>query len=381
MGQVSELLAKLNSSLSYRSKSALATDKTLVDNPSAIYKKAIQTAIAPDIFEGAMDFEAIVLLTFETDSETTFFSKLAQGMRALPLFTGFEGEASKAYYFCYIPRLHGHMINPLEFVERGDISEFITRVERLPFFLSSPTIEQDSPIGIGSLVTISFMDSNRSASAGIISSVQMRNNIDLSGQFTTGIAAHGRANALPPRTNLVCEGPSSDATESDIYEAYQEDGMTQELAEEIISASKELGINPAWLANAMHFESGYTFDPSKQHPSSTRATGLIQFTKKTAKELGTTTEQLRKMTVSEQMKYVVKYFNLARIPQMTSQEDVYMAIYFPTSVGQGSDFDIYQWHVENEGPVAARKYLRNNNGTKTVGDYVSAANSRAKLPC
>jgi len=196
MGEVSELLAKLNSSLSYRSKSALATAKTLVDNPSAIYKKALHSTLAPDIFEGIMDFEAVVLLTFAQDSEITFFSRLAQGMRALASSAGAGGETSKTYYFCYIPRLHGHVINPLEFIEGGHLSEFITRVERLPFFLLSPTIEPDPSIGVGSVVTISFMDSNRTT--GVISSVQIRNDIDLSKALVVARKALEEGDALPP---------------------------------------------------------------------------------------------------------------------------------------------------------------------------------------
>jgi hypothetical protein len=199
MGEVSELLAKLNSSLAYRSKSALATSKTLVDNPSAIYKKAIQSALAPDIFEGIWGFEAVVLLTFAQDKEITFFSRLAQSLQDLPLSTsgGSSGnETSKIYYFCYIPRLHGHMINPFEILESGRLTEFITRVERLPFFLMSPTVETASPIGIGSVVTVSFSDPNRTV--GIISSVQIVNDIDLSQETIKPREALEEGDALPP---------------------------------------------------------------------------------------------------------------------------------------------------------------------------------------
>jgi len=370
-GKFSVAIGQLNPGLTSRSRAPVVGQGVIVDNPLSIYQKSIKNSITTDSFDGVSVLRGIVLGSSNPNSEDGWLSKLLS-------FVNSDSEHTVTRLICMIPEMHAHLGNPFNYFSSPE--QYLRRAMRFPVYDYYPG--PDGPtemVGIGSIVEITFTDPDKTE--GFISKIVQQTDEVLDNNNTKGRSAFQAGNALPPITNQSCKETSPDATATDIYNAYENDGMTQELAEEIIKASEDLDINPAWLANAMHFESGYTFDPSKQHPSSTKATGLIQFTESTAKELDTTTEQLRKMTVSEQMKYVVKYFNLARIPRMTSQEDVYMAIYFPRSLGQGSDFDIYQWHVENKGPAAARKYLRNNNGTKTVGDYVSAANSRAKLPC
>ena len=363
-------LGQLNPGLSSRSRNPVVRQSTITDDPMAIYKKSVRNSVASDSLEGVSVLRAIVLGASKQDSEEGWLSRI------LP-FLSSDSEHTVTHLVCMIPEIHAHLGNPFDFFSSP--TEYARRAMRFPVYDYQTEGDEDSiEVGIGSIVEVTFTDPDKTQ--GFVSRIiQPLDEIQGDEQGTT--KAHSRGDAIPLRTNLTCEEASPDPTADSIYGAYESDGMTPELADEIVKASEELNINPAWLANAMHFESGYTFDPSKQHRSSTSATGLIQITDSTAKELGTTTSALQKMSAVEQMEYVVKYFNLGRIPPMTSQEDVYMAIYFPESVGQGSDFDIYQWHVENKGPRAARQYLRNNNGTKTVGDYVSAANSRAKLPC
>ena len=362
-------MGQLNPGLTSRSRQPVVSQGIIIDDPLSIYEKTIKNSISTDSLEGVSVLRAIVLGSSSHDSEDGWLSRL------LP-FLGSDASHKVIRLACMIPEIHAHLGNPFNFISSPE--EYLRRVTRFPIY---DYYDQDEvTIGIGSIVEITFTDPDRTE--GFVSRVvQFADERSQNGNNTKGRNAFEAGNASPPVTNQACEETSPDATATDIYNAYENDGMTQELAEEIVKASEDLNINPAWLANAMHFESGYTFDPSKQNQSSTKATGLIQFTESTARELGTTTEELRKMTAQEQMNYVVKYFNLARIPQMRSQEDVYMAIYFPESVGKGSNFDIYDWHVENKGSREARRYLRNNRGTRTVGDYVSKANSRAKLPC
>jgi hypothetical protein len=363
-------LGQLNPGLSSRSRNPVVRQSTITDDPMAIYKKSVRNSVATDSLEGVSVLRGIVVGAFVQDSEEGWLSRI------LPFLDSDSGH-TVIRLVCMIPEMHAHLGNP--FIFFSSPMEYVRRTMRLPVYDYHPAEEEALiPIGIGSIVEVTFTDPDRTQ--GFVSRI-IQPLDELLKTVQGAFDAHSGGDAIPLRTNLTCEEASPDPTADSIYGAYESDGMTPELADEIVKASEELNINPAWLANAMHFESGYTFDPSKQHRSSTSATGLIQITDSTAKELGTTTSALQKMSAVEQMEYVVKYFNLGRIPPMTSQEDVYMAIYFPESVGQGSDFDIYQWHVENKGPRAARQYLRNNKGTRTVGDYVSAANSRAKLPC
>ena len=90
--------------------------------------------------------------------------------------------------------------------------------------------------------------------------------------------------------------------------------------------SKQKGIKASDLLAVMASESG--LDASKVNPKS-GATGLIQFTKDTAKELGTSTEQLAKMSRSDQFEYVKKYLEKGGLKQGATGGDIYAQVYLP----------------------------------------------------
>jgi hypothetical protein len=89
----------------------------------------------------------------------------------------------------------------------------------------------------------------------------------------------------------------------------------------------------------MAFETGETFSPCIKNPGSS-ATGLIQFMKKTAENLGTTTDKLCKMTAEEQLDYVEKYF-LPYKGKIHSIADIYMVIFCPKGVGKEMSYVLY----------------------------------------
>ncbi len=73
------------------------------------------------------------------------------------------------------------------------------------------------------------------------------------------------------------------------------------------SLATRLGTKPEYLLSVMSFESGGSFDPAKTNGIG--ATGLIQFLPSTAIGLGTTTDALSRMSPTEQLRYVEKYFD------------------------------------------------------------------------
>lgn len=89
----------------------------------------------------------------------------------------------------------------------------------------------------------------------------------------------------------------------------------------------------SWLMSCMAFESGETFSPSIKNAAGSGATGLIQFMPATARGLGTTTDELAKMSAVQQLDYVRLYFQpyAARIKNLP---DMYMAILLPKYVGK-----------------------------------------------
>lgn len=87
-----------------------------------------------------------------------------------------------------------------------------------------------------------------------------------------------------------------------------------------------------YLMACMAFESGESFSPSVRNGAGSGAVGLIQFMPATAVELGTTTQQLAKMTAECQLDYVKKYFR-PYYKRITTLSDMYMAILLPKFVG------------------------------------------------
>ena len=92
------------------------------------------------------------------------------------------------------------------------------------------------------------------------------------------------------------------------------------------------------IARVIRFESGG--NPAAVNPQS-GATGLIQFTPETARQMGTTTAALRKMPAHKQMGFVRRYFgqfgNRLRTPA-----DAYMAVLAPGAIGKPDDHVLFR---------------------------------------
>lgn len=95
--------------------------------------------------------------------------------------------------------------------------------------------------------------------------------------------------------------------------------------------ARRLALNPDAIAAVMALESGVNaqaFNPDGG------ATGLIQFMPATAKRLGTTTEALRAMNATAQLKYVELFFRGAPGLRSGSRSgDYYIATFMPAFLG------------------------------------------------
>ncbi len=109
----------------------------------------------------------------------------------------------------------------------------------------------------------------------------------------------------------------------------------------VIAVAKDLQLDPNFLMAAMAFETGETFSPAIKNAAGSGATGLIQFMPETAKRLGTSTDDLAKMTAVDQLDFVKKYFSPYR-GKLQTVADVYMAILWPKAVGQPDDFVLFE---------------------------------------
>jgi hypothetical protein len=127
---------------------------------------------------------------------------------------------------------------------------------------------------------------------------------------------------------------------------------------------------------AMAFESGGTFSPSIRNAAGSGATGLIQFMPSTAKNLGTTTEALSKMTAEQQLDYVKKYF-AGKAGKLKTVDDVYMAILYPWAVGRPGDTVLFDRYSKD--PLNQTAYWQNRNLDTNHDNKVTKAEAAAHV--
>lgn len=131
---------------------------------------------------------------------------------------------------------------------------------------------------------------------------------------------------------------------------------------------------PKWLAAIVEFESGW--DPSRQNPGPSKATGLIQFINPTARALGTTTDALRRMSFSAQLEYVKRYFSeiAGTRGKIHSLADMYLSVFSPKGVGGSPSMVLYSAGQPGYDQNAGLDH--DGKGFITVGDVVRAPLSR-----
>ena len=145
--------------------------------------------------------------------------------------------------------------------------------------------------------------------------------------------------------------------------------MTASEQQSLDIAAHLLGIQPVWLENVIWIES--RLNPQAVNKT-TGATGLIQFMPATAKSLGTTVDELRQMSFEQQMEYVYLYLK-PYIGKMTSQVDVYLAVFFPAAIGKSDEYVLQTAKlspaiIANQNPA----YDLNKDGKITKGEVATA---------
>jgi hypothetical protein len=143
--------------------------------------------------------------------------------------------------------------------------------------------------------------------------------------------------------------------------------------------AKDLKMDANFIMACIAWETGEKFTADVTNMAGSGATGLIQFMPATAREIGTTVAALAKMTAEDQLNYVYKYFALQirRHGPIVTLEDTYMAILWPTAIGEQSGFVLFD---RAKKPTTYRQNAGlDNNKDGKVTKYEAAAHVRAKL--
>jgi hypothetical protein len=103
--------------------------------------------------------------------------------------------------------------------------------------------------------------------------------------------------------------------------------------EKVKKLSAKYQINPADLLGKFASESGL-------NPAADNGThvGLIQFSKDSARAVGTTQAALKRMSRAEQMEYVEKYFDYWKLPKGASAGHLYTISYLPAFAKESADY-------------------------------------------
>lgn len=154
---------------------------------------------------------------------------------------------------------------------------------------------------------------------------------------------------------------------------------------ELERQAKDAGLDPAKIRGVIGKESGGNADAKNPQSS---ATGLIQFLEGTAQSLGTSTEELRKMSAAEQVPFVIKYLSGKGLTAESDQGDYYVAIAAPAFVGKPDETKVYEkgspeydknpsWDLDKDGVITVGDLKRWGGGKRTA-DSGDPANDKVK---
>ena len=138
-------------------------------------------------------------------------------------------------------------------------------------------------------------------------------------------------------------------------------GDDLEFLEELTRVSKKFNIREGDLLGLMASES--SLDPTKDNGE---YVGLIQFSKDSAKLVGTTQSALLRMSRAEQMKYVEKYLDWWGLPRGADAGQIYSVVFAPSLASGDPNTVMYE---RGTGAYRANRWLdTNQDGVITVSE-------------
>lgn len=140
--------------------------------------------------------------------------------------------------------------------------------------------------------------------------------------------------------------------------------------------ARRQGIEANWLMAVMAYETGNSFLPYEKNRMGSSATGLIQFTSKTANSLGTSTTKLARMTAVEQLEWVEKYFEQYK-GRIKNLGDAYMAVFAPRD-GLGKPDSTVLYSAPSDEYNQNAPLDTQHKGYITRGDCIVQVNSAFK---
>jgi hypothetical protein len=165
----------------------------------------------------------------------------------------------------------------------------------------------------------------------------------------------------------ISGGDDTEDTDDDTGGGYVPIDWKQDPAfgEAVNKVAKHFDISASDLMGLMASESGLRPDADNNGGH----VGLIQFSATSAKAAGTTQADLKKMSRAEQMPYVQKYLENAKLPKGASAGQLYTSVFLPAFVGKPDDFVIANKDgTEPDGYPESKRWYSSNKGLDMNND-------------
>lgn len=210
----------------------------------------------------------------------------------------------------------------------------------------------------------------------------LQRNLKVLGQYTGvidglwGPASHG---AFVNARRMVVHKKAKPSEMSDLLFAYcVATAWSTKVSDQFISRVAQMASDlklgwqgPDQLMACMAFETGETFSPSIKNGAGAPYYGLIQFGTAAAKDIGTTTAALVKLTAEQQLEYVYKFFK-PYTGKVKTLSDIYLRILYPIAVGKPEDHVLF---VEGKG----KAYLQNRGLDVNKDGKITKGEAAAKV--
>ena len=192
-------------------------------------------------------------------------------------------------------------------------------------------------------------------------------------------AAKGAASSAPGSADTLYTAPPAARGAT-----AQNTPADADFQDELMVQGADAGLDERALRGVINAESGG--DPAAHNPSG--ATGLIQFMPSIAKAMGTSTEEIGKMTAAQQVPLVIRYLKDRGIDEKSSQGDMYVAVAAGGGfVGKPDSTVVYKkdspgwqqnpaWRPKDGGDITIAD-LKRFGGGKTEPDAAPAASAPA----
>jgi hypothetical protein len=318
--------------------------------------------------------EGTQLTNIETDAEAIANVQTQIDQRLVTFETVEEGEDA---------RTEGESLVARMALERNVAPEFVMGA----FVAGNPIETEDLGISAEQVLTLAYRAQLENFLTDIDRSEEMfRQNYSeivprelerLSPEFAAFFLSRGRetsevttimeslgysADEIERADEVVMASPTVGLGAFENVDLMSEPGFSERLAE----VAANIGTTPGNLMQIFRFETGGTFNPAETN--SIGATGLIQFMPQTAAGLGTSTAALRRMTGTEQLDWVERYYAQYASRGLDGVEDLYLATLYPYALGRSDNFVLGSERSASFARTVGRQNpVFNNGGLVTVG--------------